>query len=184
MLLQCSLTALCGHLCEFATPWTAARQASLSITNSRSLLKLMSIQSVYAIPASESFPESQASGGQSTGVSASTSVLPMGIQDWFPLGLTGWISLQSKGLWRVFSNTTVQKSINSSALSFLYSSTFTSKMTTGKTIALTRQTFIGKVMSLLFNMLSILVIAFLPRSKCLLISWLQSPSMWFWSPKN
>ena len=58
-----------------------------------------------------SFQTSQlfASGGQSIGVSASTSVLPMNIEDWFPLGLTGWISLQSKGLWRVFSNTTVQK---------------------------------------------------------------------------
>ena len=110
----------------FATPWTAARQASLSITNSRSLLKLMSIQLVMSsmsssvvpfsshlqsFPASRSFPMSQffASGGQSTRDSASASVLPMNIQDWFPLGWTGWISLQSKGLSRVFSNTTVQK---------------------------------------------------------------------------
>ena len=64
-----------------------------------------------SFPASESFPMSQlfASGGQSFGVSASTSVLPMNTQDWFPLGWTGWISLQSKGLSRVFSNTTVQK---------------------------------------------------------------------------
>ena len=64
-----------------------------------------------SFPASGSFPMSQlfASGGQSTGISASTSVLPMNTQDWFPLGWTGWISLQSKGLWRVFSNTTVQK---------------------------------------------------------------------------
>ena len=69
------------------------------------------------------------------------------------------------------------KSINSSALSFLHSPTLTSIHDhTGKTIALTRQTFVGKVMSLLFNMLSRLVITFLPRSKCLLISWLQSPS--------
>ena len=107
----------------FATPWTAACQASLSITNSQSLLKLMSIESVMSssvipfsshlqcFPASRSFPMSQffASGGQSTGVSASASALPMNIQDWFPLGWTGWISLQSKGLSRVFSNTTVQK---------------------------------------------------------------------------
>ena len=63
---------------------------------------------------------------QSVGASASASVLPMNIQDWFSLGLTGWISLQSKGLWRVFSNTTVQKSINSSALSFLYGPALTS----------------------------------------------------------
>ena len=78
-------------------------------------------------PASESFPKSQffASGGQSTGISASTSVLPMNTQDWSPLGWAGLISLQSKGLSRVFSNTTVQ-SINSSVFSFLYSPTLTS----------------------------------------------------------
>ena len=110
----------------FATPWIAARQASLSITNSRSSLKLMSIESVchpaissvipfsscpQSLPASGSFPLSQLFtwGGQSTGVSASASVLPMNTQDWFPLGWTCWISLQSKGLARVFSNTTVQK---------------------------------------------------------------------------
>ena len=57
-------------------------------------------------------------------------------------------------------------------------------MTTGKTIALTRWTFVDKVMSLLFNMLSRLIITFLPTSKCLLISWLQSPSKWFWSPEK
>ena len=84
------------------------------------------------------------SGGQNIGASASASVLPMNIQDWFPLGWTGWISLQSKGLSRAFSYTTVQ-SINSSVLSFLYSPALT---TTGKTIALTRRTFVGKVMSL------------------------------------
>ena len=86
-------------------------------------------------------------------------------------------SLQSKGLSRVFSNTTVQKHL------FLWHSAFFTVqlshpyVNTGKTIALTRWTFVGKVMSLLFNMLSRLVIAFLPRSKCLLISWLQSPSI-------
>ena len=107
----------------FATPWTAAHQASLSITNSQSLLKLMSIELVMPsnnlilrcplllYSASGSFPVSQffTSGGQSIGVSASASVLPMNIQDWFHLGWPGWISLQSKGLSRVFSNTTVQK---------------------------------------------------------------------------
>ena len=67
--------------------------------------------SLQSFPASGSFPMSQlfASGGQSIGASASALVLPMTIQDWFPLGWTGWISLQSKGLSRVFSNTTVQK---------------------------------------------------------------------------
>ena len=120
-----------------------------------------------SFPASGSFQMSQlfASGGQSIGASASASVLPMNIQGWFPLGWTGWISLLSKELSRVFSNTTVQRH-QFLALSFLYSPTLTS-MTTGKIIALTRQTFVGKVMSLLFNTLSRLVIAFLPRSKVL-----------------
>ena len=101
----------------FPTPWTAACQASLSIT------KLMSIEFVMPsnhlilccplllLPASGSFQMSQlfVSGGQSTGVSASTSVLPINTQDWSPLGWTAWISLQSKGLSKVFSNNTVQK---------------------------------------------------------------------------
>ena len=105
-----------GRVWLFATPWTSVCQASLSITNSWSLLKLMSIVSVMpsnhlilchpfssclqSFSASGSFPISWlfASGGQSIGVSASASVLPVNIQDWFPLGWTGWISLQSKGL--------------------------------------------------------------------------------------
>ena len=113
----------------FETPWTATRQASLSITNSQNLLKLMSIESVMpsnhlllcqpfsscllSFPASGSFSVSQFfdSSGQSIGASpsASMSVLPMNIQDWFPLRWIGLISLQSEGLSRVFSNTTVQK---------------------------------------------------------------------------
>ena len=111
----------------FVTPWTTARQASLSITNSRSLPNLMSIELVmpsnhlilcrpllllpHSFPTSESFQISQlfAFGRQNIGVSASTSVLPMNTQYWFPLRCTGWISLQSKGLSRVFSNTTVTK---------------------------------------------------------------------------
>ena len=110
-------------------------------------------------------------GGQSTGVSASTSVLPMNIQDWFPLGLTDWISLQSKSLLQH----------HSSKVSILWCSAFFivqlshPYMTTGKTIALTRWTFVGKALSLLFKMLSRLATAFLPRSKRLLISWLRSP---------
>ena len=109
------------HVRLFVTPWTASCQASLSITNSQSLLKLLSIESVipsnhlilclHSFPASGSFPISQffESSGQSIGVSASGSVFPMNIQDGFPLGRTSWISLQPKGLSRVFSNTTVQK---------------------------------------------------------------------------
>ena len=114
-------------------------------------------------------------GGQSIGVSALATVLPMSTQDWSPLGWTGWMSLQSKGLSRGFSSITVQKrqffgaQLSSIQLSHPY-------MTTGKTIALTRQTSVSKVMSLLLNMLCRLVITFLPKSKRLLISWLQSPS--------
>ena len=89
-----------------------------------------------------------------------------------------WISLQSKGLSKGFANTTVQK------LFFLYSPNLTSIQDYLKTIALTRQTFIGKVMSLLFNMLSRLVITFLPRNKHLLISWLQSPSAVILEPQK
>ena len=122
----------------FATPWTAAHQASLSITTpgaysnscpsyqryhptiSSSVVPFSS--HLQSSPASGSFPVSQfSSGGQSIGVSASISVLPMNIQEWFPLGWTGWISLQSKGLSRLFSNTTVQKD-----QFFLYSPTLTS----------------------------------------------------------
>ena len=138
---------------------------------------------LQSFPASGFFPMSWffASGGQSIG--ASVSVLPMNFQGWFPLGLTGWISLQSRGLPKVFSNTTVQKHQFFGA-SFLYSPTLHPYTTTGKTIALTRRTFVGKVMSLLLNMLSRLVTAFLPRSKRLFISWLQSPSAVILEPKK
>ena len=111
----------------FATQWTAADQASLSVTNSQSLLKLMSIESVMPsnhlilchllLLLPSVFPSIRVFSNESVlhirwpkyGVSASGSVLPVNIQDRFPLGWTGWISLQSKGLSRVFSNTTVQK---------------------------------------------------------------------------
>ena len=180
-----------SHVQLFATPRIAAGQVSLSVANSQSLLKLMSLSqwchptiSSYVVPlssclqsfpASGSFPMSQffASGGQSIGVSASASVIPVTIQDWFPLGWTGLISLQSKGFSKVFSNTTVWKHHL-----FLWRSTFFivqlshPYMTTEKTRAFTRWTIVGKETPLLFNMLSRLVITFLPRSKCLLISWL------------
>ena len=131
-----------------------------------------------SLPASESFPVSQlfASGGQSIGVSASASVLPMNTQDWSPLEWTGWISLQSKGFLRVFSNTRVKKHQFFSAQLSSQSNSHIHTWPLEKNIALTRQTFVGKVMSLLLNMLSKLVITCLPRSKRLLISWLQSPS--------
>ena len=96
------------------------------------------------------------------------------IQNWFPLWLTVGPPCNPKDSKE--SSTSQFKNINSSALSFLYSQLSYPYMTTGKTIALTRWTFVDKVMSLLFNMLSKLVITFLLRSKHLLISWLQSPS--------
>ena len=120
---------------------------------------------LQSFPSSETFPMSRLfiAGGQSIGVSTSASVLPMNIQDWFPLGLTGLISLQSKGLSKVFSNATVQKHQFFCTQPSLWSNSHR-YMTTGKTIALTRWTFVSKVISLLLNMLSILVIAFLLRS--------------------
>ena len=115
---------------------------------------------LQSFPASGSFPMSQlfTSGGQSIGVSASASVLPMNTQDWSPLGWTDLISLQSKRLSRVFSSTEVQKHQFFWHSAFLIVQLSHPYITTGKTIALTRQTFVGKVMSLLFNMLSMLVI--------------------------
>ena len=127
----------------FATPWTAVHQASLSITNSWNLLKLMSIESVMPsnhlilcrplLLLPSIFPSIRAFSNESVlcirwpnvGALASASVLIMNIQDWFPLGWTGWISLQSKRLSRVSSNTTVQ-SISSSVLRFPYGPTLTS----------------------------------------------------------
>ena len=122
---------------------------------------------LQSFPASGSFPMSQffASGDQSIGASPSASVFPMNIQGWFPLGWTGLISLLSKGLWRVFYSTTVlwHLAFLMVHLSHLY-------MITRKTKALTRWTFVGEMVSLFLNTLSWFVIAFLPRSKCLLIS--------------
>ena len=106
-----------------------------------------------SLPASGSFPMSQffTSGGQSTGVSASASVLPMNTQDWSPLGWTGWSSLQSKGLKSLLQHHSSKASILWCSVFFIFqlSHPYT---TTGKTKALTRRTFVGKVMSLLFNM--------------------------------
>ena len=115
-----------SHVWLFVTPWTVACQAPLSSTISWSLLKFMSIESMIqsisssanpfsfclqSFPTSRSSPMSQlfALGGQNIGASASTTVFPMNIQGWFPLGLTGLISLQSKGLSRVFSSTIIRK---------------------------------------------------------------------------
>ena len=160
------------------------------ITTSRSLLKLMSHESVMPsnhlilclsllflpslFPSIRVFPISRffISGSQTIGASASASVLPMNIQAWFPLGWTGWISLQFKGLSRVFSSTTVQKHQFFATQPFLLSNSHIHTWLLEKNIALTIRTFVGKVMSLLFNILSRFVTSFLPRSKRLLISWL------------
>ena len=142
-MVQFSSVQLLSCVQLFGTPWTAARQASLSITNSWSSPTPCPLSwlchptfSFPVVPfsscpqsfqASGSFQMSQlfSAGGQSIGVLASTSVLPMNTQDWSPLGWTGWISLQSKGLSRLFSNTTVQKHQFFGA-QFLYSPTLTS----------------------------------------------------------
>ena len=159
-----------SHVWLFVTPWIAAHQSSLSFTISwvcsnscplsqwcrpsisSSLIPFSCLQSFLA---SGSFPISQlfTSGGQSIVASASTSVLPMNIQDWFHLGLTGLITLQSKELSRIFSNTTVKEHQFFGTHASLWSNSHP-HMTTGETIALTTETFVGKVMSLLFNMLS------------------------------
>ena len=182
----------------FATPWTSPHQIFLSITNSWSLLKLMSIKLVMPsnhlilccpllllpsiFPSIGSFLMSQcfSSGGQSTGVSVSASVLPKNIQDWFPLLIKPWTAR-----FDLFAVQGTLKSLfphHSSKASILWHSAFFMvqlshpHMTTGETIPLTRWTFVSKVMPPLCKMLLKFIKAFLPRSKCLLISWLQSPS--------
>ena len=163
---------LLSHVQLFVTSWTAARKASLYITNSWSLHKLMStVSSTYptisssvvpfsscfqSVPASRSFQMSQffTSGAQSIGVSASASVLPVNIQDWF---LLGWlVGPPCSPRDSQESSPTLQfKSISSPALSFPYSPTVTSIHDYWKKTTLTRWTFVSKVMSLFFNMLSI-----------------------------
>ena len=120
-----------------------------------------------SFPASRFFPMSQlfTSGGQSSGASALASVLPMNIRGWFPLGFTGLIFLQSKELSRVFSSTRILKHQFFCAQPSLWSNSQHLCMTTGKTIAVTRWTFVGKVTSLLFNVLSRFVITFLPKRR-------------------
>ena len=134
-----------------------------------------------SFPASGSFQMSQffASVGQSIGVSASASVLPKNIKDWFPLGWPGTV----QGTLKSLQHHTLKASIlQHSAVFMVYLSH--PYMTTGKTIALTRRTFVGKVMSLLFDMLSRFVTAFLPRSKRPLILWLLSPYALILEPKK
>ena len=140
---------------------------------------------LQSLPASQSFPMSQlfTSGSQNIGASALASVLPMIIQGWFPLGLIGLISLLSRGFSRVLQHQISKASILWCSVFFkvqlphLY-------MATGKSISLNIRTFVSKMMSLVFNMLSRYAIAFLPRSKHLLISWLQSQSIKTLEPRK
>ena len=120
------------------------------------------------------------SDGQSTGVSASTSVLPMNIQDWYSFRMDWLDLLPVQGTLKSLLQHHSSKASILRDLAFFIVQLLHPYMTTGKTIALTRRTFVVKVMSLLFNMLSRLVIIFLPRSKHLFISWLQ----WFKMPKE
>ena len=186
----------------FATPWTTARQASLSITNSQSLLKLMSVELV--MPSSHLIlchplllPPLNPSQHQSIfqWVNSSQEVVKV----WsFSFSISpssehpGLISSRMDWLDLLAVQGTLKSLLqhHSSKASILWHSAFFTVqlshpyMTTGKIIALTRWTFVGKVMSLLFNVLSRLVITYLPRSKCLLVSWLQSPSAVILEPKK
>ena len=188
MKVQFSSLRLLSHVQLFATPWTTARQASLSITNFRSSLRLTSIELVMPsnhlilchpllLPPSI-FPSIRGFSNESVLCirwpkfwSFSFSISPSKEYSGQISFRVDWLDLLAVQ-WTLKSSPTPQfKSINSSVLSFHYSPTLTSYMTTGKTIALARWTFVGKVISLLFNILSRLLITFLPRSKCLLISW-------------
>ena len=183
---------LLSHVGLFVTPWTAACQAFLSITNSWSLLKLMSIElmipsnhlilcfpllllpSIFA--SIRDFNESVLRIWWPKSWSFSFSISPSNeYSGLISLGFNGLISLKSKGLSRVFFNTIVQKHQFFRARLSLWSNLHI-QMWAGKNITLTRRTFVSKVVSLLFNMLSRFVTDFLARRMHLLISWLQSPS--------
>ena len=197
-----SLVQSLSHVQLFVTPWTAAHQASLSITNSQSLLKLMSIESV--MPSKHLIlchpfllPPSIFS---SIRVFSNESILPIRWPMYWSFSFRISLSNEYSGLisfrmdWLdLLAVQGTHKSLlqhHSSKASILWHSAFLiiqfshPYMTAGRTIALTRWTFVGKVISLLFNMLSRLVITFLPRSKRLLISWLQSPSAVILEPKK
>ena len=198
----CKSVQSLSHVWLFATPWIAACQASLSITNSQSSLRLTSIESV--MPSSHLIlchpllllppipPSIKAFSSESTlrmrwpkYWSFSFSIIPS-------KEIPGLISFRMDWLDLLAIQGTLKSLLqhHSSKASILWRSVFFTVqlshpyMTIGKTIALTRQTFFGKVMPLLLNMLSRLVITFLPRSKCLLISWLQSPSAVILEPRK
>ena len=184
----------------FVTPWTAAYKTVLSFTISRSLLKFMYLESMMpsnylilctpfsfclqSFPAPGTFLMSQLfpSAGQSIGASASSSVLPMNIQGWFRIDWFDLLAVQRtlKSLLQYHSS---KASILQCSAFFMVQLSYP-HMTTGKIIALTIWIFVSKVLPLLFNMLSGFVIALFPRSKYLLISWLQSLSTLILEPKK
>ena len=139
-----------------------------------------------SFPASGSFAISRffASGGQSSGASASASVLPMNIQGWFPLGLTCFFCCNPRDAQEFFPTLQLKKSSVFWCSAFFMVQLSHQYMTTWKIMTFYIQTFVVKVMSLLFNTLSRFVTAFLPRCTHLIISWLQSPSTVILKPKN
>ena len=193
------IVQLLGCVQLLATPQPAARQASLSFTISQNLLKFMSIESVMPfyhlilchllLLLPSVFPSIRVFSNELAVLirwpnywSFSFNIGPSNVYSGLiSLGLTGLISLLSKGLSKVLFNTTVQKHQFSA---FFMVQLLHPYMTTGKTMALIIRTFISKVMSLLFNTVSRFFIAFLPRSKCLYILWLQSPYAVILEPKK
>ena len=191
-----------SHVRLFVTPWTAAYQASLSITNSQSLLKLMSIESVMpsnhliiCLPIlllPSMFPSIRVFSNESAlrirwpkYRSFSFNISPSNEHPGLISFRMDWLDLLSvQGTLKSFLHHHSSKASILRCSAFFIVQLSHPYMTTGKTIALTRRIFVGKVMSLLLNMLSRLVITFLPRSKCLLISWLQSPSAVILEPKT
>ena len=180
-LCYCSVTKTCLVLCRphglqhtrlpcpSVSPGVCANSCPLSQwchpTISSSVTPFSSCLQSFPVSGFFQMSQSFTSDGQSTGASASASVLPMNIQDWSPLGWTGWISLLSKGLSRVFSNTTVQKHQFFGTQLCLWVQLSHPYMTTGKTVSLTIRTFFGPVMPLLLNTLPRFVLTFLPKSK-------------------
>ena len=185
-----------------ATPWNAAHQASLSITNSRSLPKLISIKSVMPsnhlifcqhllfLPSifpsiSVFFNESALRIRWPKYWSFSFNISPFNEHSRLISFRMDWLDLLAvQGILKSLLQHHSSKASILRCLAFFIVQLSHPYMTTGKTITLTRQTFVGKVTSLLLNMLSRLVIAFLPRSKCLLISGCSHHLQWFWSPSK
>ena len=197
-----SSVRLLSHVPLFVTPWTAAHQASLSITNSRNLLKLTSIEVMspsncltlcrpLLLPPSI-FPSIRVFSNESAlhirwpkYWSFSFSISPSSEYSGLISFRIDWLDLLAVGgtLKSLLQHHSSKASILQHSAFFIVQLLHPC-MTNGNTIALTRQTFVGKVMSLLFNMLSRLVIVFLPSSKCLLISWLHSPSAGILEPQK